>query len=195
MSETMTPKPGGTAALKQRAEAYQLTRELPRALEEAGMMSGSGMYKQAQSELQPVVEAVMRNPAAQEMLNRSNPQAWALAQRDIKEYQAAAPNQIDVVKMGQWSSTMDGVHETRTLVGKSDQGYHAAVETSRLGGDGGSPAWGRAQPTQDRADMQANRAERIWHEKYERPTNSPEAPELSQKGPQAKAKQSQTMHL
>lgn len=44
MSGSMTAKPGGAAALKQRAEAYQLTRELPRALEEAGMMSGSGMY-------------------------------------------------------------------------------------------------------------------------------------------------------
>lgn len=137
----------------------------------------------------------MRNPVAQEMLNRSNPQGLALAQRDIKEYQAAAPNQIDVVKMGQWSSTMDGVHETRTLVGKSDQGYHAAVETSRLGGDGRSVAWSRAQPTQERADMQANRAERIWHEKYERPAGGPEAPALTQKGPQAEAKRSQAMRL
>lgn len=195
MSETMTPKPGGTAALKQRAEAYQLTRELPRALEEAGMMSVSGMYKQAKSELQPVLDAVMRNPVAQEMLSRSSPQTLQLAQRDIREYQAAAPHQVEIVRMGRWSSTMDGVYETRALVGQSENGFHAAVEVSRLGGDSGSVPWGKPGPSLVSAGTQASRAEHIWREKYERPTSGPEAPALSQKGPQAKAKQSQTMHL
>lgn len=163
----MTPKPGSVAAFKQRAEAYRMTRELPGGQEYAGMMWSVGRPRDAAEEIGAHVDSIRANPVAVAMVEKAHPGLLALAEADRKQYATEAKEQIDIVKMGQWSSTMDGSYETRILVGKSDRGFHPAVEKSFQGGDSNGVAWGKPMPSQQSAEMMATRAETIWHNRYE----------------------------
>lgn len=167
MSDQVSPKPGSAAALKQRHQAYQAVRALPEAIIEAGMASHSGMDRQAAEIVGSVLKAIEGNPAARGMAERLDPKSLREAKTDLAQYERFAKTQIDVVKLGQWSSTMDGSHETRIVIGRSPAGYHPAVETSRGGADDGPLSYGKPVPSQKSAEMMASRAETLWHNRYE----------------------------
>ncbi len=72
------------------------------------------------------------------------------------------PETMSVHLQGEWQSDLDGVSETRWLVGKSPEGFHAGLEVSHQGGDC-EPRWSPAYGTSEKAQREAIELDNKWH--------------------------------
>lgn len=65
-------------------------------------------------------------------------------------------NPIEPVRSSDWQSDPVGVHETRTHIGKSSEGFHGGFQVVPAGGDG-DIRWSNARKTEAQAGLAAGR--------------------------------------
>lgn len=76
----------------------------------------------------------------------------------IQDLSASDP---EIVWAGDWTSSFDGSHETRAVVGESPKGFHPGFEVSHGGGDC-DPSYREALPSFNAAKKAANLLEINW---------------------------------
>lgn len=165
------PRPGSTAALRQRRDAYALARSAAMTLDDARGQCEAGLAGQAAGTLAGLIEAVERNPVAQAMLARAQPgllgEARALQQHAIR----AAGEAVTETGSTDWRSD-DGLTETRLIYGSNQRGHYFALEVASRGGDTDAP-WQGPFPT---AELAGQRGQAAQDREYGVPTFSQAQP-------------------
>lgn len=135
MSATIqSSRPDPVAAFKQRHEAYVITASISETVSDAKAMMDLGMAKETANNLVPLMDQIERNPEARRMLAARAPAELEAAQSLAKEAVAESPFQVKTTHNGEWR-TQDGLNETQLSLGRSDSGFHYAVEVSHRGGE------------------------------------------------------------
>lgn len=96
--------------------------------------------------------------------------AWKQAERDRADERESSKDRVEAVHTSEWTTTSPA-HEERTHIGRSEEGWHYAIEASRDGGDryeDGLP-WSPARPSREEAETALDDAQ---HARFMRDTAS-----------------------
>jgi hypothetical protein len=133
-------RPGGAAALRQRRDAYALTRQIGEDLQDARAMMTADLPREAARTLGSTVAANDANPVAQKMIERQ-PEVMADARKVLASAEREARHQVTTSRTGEWLRSGDT--ETRLSIGRSEAGHHYMLEVATERGDHGG-RWSRA---------------------------------------------------
>lgn len=111
-----------------------------------------------------------RDPYILTAQERVEIEAWEQAERDRVDEWEPPKDRVETVHTSEWTTTSPA-HEERTHIGRSEEGWHYAIEASRDGGDryeDGLP-WSPARPSREEAETALDDAQ---HARFMRDTAS-----------------------